>query len=155
MITTYKELAAICDAPKQVRHAAIFKHAKDVERIIAEQAMGATLVDNIWEIDDTGGTRFPKILGAFDVDDKWHAFHDWYRPLIQADRALAAMDKMIERGWSFEPHWNGLDFSAVGAINYNKGLTVQALHWSRNADRHATALSLAVALACLLEKENA
>lgn len=155
MIATYKELAAICESPKAERLAGINKHSHDIERIIAEQAMGAILVNNMWVLDDASGTRFPRNLGLFENDGKMYATGAYYEPLFSADQSLAAVDKMIERGWDFQPKLCGMDFSAVEAFHHEKKLFVRALWWGGDSWRHATALSLAVAMACLREKENA
>lgn len=154
MIQTYGELAAICESPKEQRAVLIRSYALDIERIIAEQVMGAKLVDNAWHL-GTPMIRGAIGLGLFENDGKMHEPGVYYKPMHDAMRALAAMDKMIARGWDFEPHWNGLDFSAVEAFNHEKRLFVQSVFWGHNTERHATAISLAVALACLLEKEQA
>lgn len=133
---TYEELRAICEAPKEQRAEAIKHFTCEIEAVIAAGPMGWQDCGNYWL---TG-------LGAV-------CFSMQYDPLRKANQALAAVDQMIARGWYFEPKLAGLDFSAVDGYNHERKLHVRVLHWSNQPERHATALSLAVAQAWLLEKK--
>lgn len=153
MIITYKELSDICELPKLERNRSVLRHAPDITQIIAEQAHGAQLFDNRWVTEDPKTVAFPTSLGMARNDGEMHTPGAFYTPLFSADQSLAAVDKMIERGWDFQPKLCGMDFSAVEAYHHEKKLFVRALWWGDDFWRHAAALSLAVALACLLEKE--
>ncbi len=150
---TYADLKAICDLPKAERAAAIRQHAREIERVIAEQAMGAVAEGGQWVVCAPDDGRFQAKIGLIENDGEWHAPSDFYRPLEEPYWALRAADQMIARGWEFQPKMNGLDFGACEAYHHSLVLYVRALHWSDAPERHATALALAVALACLAQKE--
>ncbi len=149
---TYDELAALLATPKYGQSRAISKRAHDIERVIAEGVLGAVLDRNHWEVVRPDGT-VQRRLGLFENDGEWHAPNDFYRPLTDAEQALDAMDEMIGRGWSFQPQWNGADFSMVEVFHFGKELYARANVWSLDRSRHAKALTLAVALAYLIEKK--
>ena len=135
---TYAELERLCELPAKQRADAIARRAPEIVRVIGEDVM-------CWRNGVDGGSWFEGedvmfVMGNFD-------------PLRNLNQAVAAMDKMIARGWGFVPKWNGLDFSAVDAFHYEKRLHVRALYWGDQPERHAAALALTVALAALLEKE--
>lgn len=156
MITTYRELIEICEMmPKSERTKLVLQHAPDITRIIAEQAHGAQLFANCWLTEDPKTVAYPASLGLAENHGVMLAPGAYYDPLFCADKALAAVDKMIERGWDFRHKLCGKDFSAVEAFHHEKKLFIRALWWGCDFWRHAAALSLAVAMACLREKENA
>lgn len=135
---TYAELERLCELPAKQRADAIARRAPEIVRVIGEDVM-------CWRNGVDGGSWFEGedvmfVMGNFD-------------PLRNLNQAVAAMDKMIARGWGFVPKWNGLDFSAVDAFHYEKRLHVRALYWGDQPERHAAALALTVALAALQEKE--
>lgn len=153
MITTYRRLIEICEMPKPERTKLVLQHAPDITRIIAEQAHGAQLFANRWLTEDPKSVAYPASLGLAENDGVMRATGAYYEPLLNIDQSLAAVDKMIERGWDFQPKLCGSDFSAVEAYHHEKKLFVRSLWWAETPWRHAVAMSLAVALACLLEKE--
>lgn len=153
MPITYNELRLFCGLPKQnsaAQRAVVRERACDIESLLAEEIMGATLYDEWWLFGDPAAVFAPPRLGCRSTA-AMHDPNDEYHPLHRADQSLAAMDKMIERGWAFAPAWGGTDFSAVEAYNFQKDLHVRSLYWSDEPQRHATALTLAIALAFTLE----
>jgi len=150
---TYAELERLCELPAKQRADAIARRALDIIAVLAEQVMGARLYGDWWLFDDPATVQFPKRLGCSTGSGQMRDPDRDYTPLRNLNQAVAAMDKMIARGWGFVPKWNGLDFSAVDAFHYEKRLHVRALYWGDQPERHAAALALTVALAALLEKE--
>lgn len=149
----FAQLIEILNLNSREQQKVIAERVPEIDAIIATQAMGAVRYHNMWVL--PAGQHAETPLGAVPrlgfIESMGCLSNplDYYRPCQRADQALQAMDAMIARGWVFHPKFGGLDYSLVDVTCYERALFAQALIWGDRPERHALAISVAVALACL------